>query len=134
MVYNEFPYEGKHWRRCELSIESGGTIKRGTYKELNGITTKITGGKLIYVRGVAITGRLETKDGDLYVERGGIVGKQMILGLYAGTVDQLVREDMETDLQMLSMPDLNAKSVRNFLARHRVSVDRAFPNMTVDQP
>ena len=135
MVYDEYPYEDQHWRVCELIIEEGGFIKRGKYVELNGDTTQITGGQLVYCPGVAICGKLVTKEGDeIIVERGGIVGKQMILGLYAGTVDQLVREDLENDLQMLSMTDLNAKSVRNFLARHRVSVDSAFPNMTIDQP
>ena len=87
---------------------------------------------MVNVPGVLIMGKLVTSDGDLYVERGAIKGTQMTLGLYGGTIDKLVREDMEADLQMLSTPDLKARSVRNFLARHRVSVDRAFPNLTVE--
>jgi hypothetical protein len=54
--------------------------------------------------------------------------------LYIGTVDELVLEDLELDRQMFSIDNLTAQSVRNFLARHRVDVGRAFPNMTVDQP
>ena len=133
-VYDKRPYENQYWRKCELIVEPGGIIKGGKYVELNGDTTKITGGKLVQVPGVAIVGKLETGNGDLYVERGGIFGTEMVLGLYGGTIDKLVQEDMESDLQMLSTStsNLEAKSVRSFLSKHRVSVDRAFPNMTLE--
>ena len=134
MVYKGEPYEGKRWRRAALEIEPYGIIKRGLYEKLNGERIKITKGKLVYIPGVAIMGIVKAETGVYYVDRGAIVGNKMILGLYDGTVDELVREDMKSDLKMLSMPDLNAKSVRNVLARYRVSEDRAFPNMTVDQP
>ena len=134
MVYKGEPYEGKRWRRAALEIEPYGIIKRGIYYKLNGDTVNITKGKLVYIPGVAIMGIVKTENGVYHVDRGAIVGNKMILGLYDGTIDQLVREDMISDLKMLSMPDLNAKSVRRILTRYRVSEDHAFPNITVDQP
>jgi hypothetical protein len=140
MVYKDDPEE-KYWRVCELIIEewkNGENIKRGKIVEHNGDTTQITGGWLGYCDGVAIEGWLETEKGDVIVETGGIEDgdgnkRWMVLTLSTGTVDALVLEDLELDRQMFSMETLTAQSVRNFLARHRVSVDRAFPNMTVDQ-
>jgi hypothetical protein len=150
MVYDYCPEspnpDDKYWRVCELIIyedeesRETGLIKRGKYVEHNGDTTQITGGQLVNGDGVAITGTLKTKKGATYcVECGAIIEltngqKRMVLGLHPGPCDGFVLEDFELEVQMLTMPDLNAKSVRNFLARHRVSEERAFPNMTVDQP
>ena len=132
--------DGKYWRVCELIIEEGGMIKRGKYVEHDGSTVQITGGQLVNVDGVAIEGYLETKSGEVYcVETGGIDDgsgnkRWMTLGVYPGECTDFVLQDMKLELQELSMANLNAKAVRNFLARHSVSEEAAFPNMTIDQP
>jgi hypothetical protein len=142
MVYDartEVP-DGKYWRVCELIIEEGGNIKRGKYVEHDGDTVQITGGELVHVPGVAIEGYLETKNGEVYcVDTGGVDDgsgnkRWMTLKVYPGECIEFVLQDMKLELQELSMANLNAKAVRNFLARHSVDVDRAFPNMTVDGP
>ena len=150
MVYKGDDPQGNYWRHCELIIEDeemevngvkgGKKIKRGKYVEPNGDTTQITGGWLGWCPGVAMDGYLETKEGDIIpVCAGGIIklangNNRMTLRLYIGTVDEFVLADLELDRQMFSIDTLTAQSVRNFLARHSVSEEAAFPNMTIDQP
>jgi hypothetical protein len=93
---------GRHcWARCRIKIDRGGIIQQGIYIDCDGKTkSKITGGQLGLSPGCLIIGKIETSDVTLYVDRGAILGGHLALGLAADQENELMRDEIETDLRL----------------------------------
>ena len=75
-------FQGKQcWNSYTLTIGPDGTITKGKHLEdcLDDKKYKITGGQLFISSGCIVEGTLETSDGTLYIERGGIAGDELVL-------------------------------------------------------
>ena len=70
------------WDKCTLTVDSAGFVQAGgTYTNCLGESTEITGGQLIISAGCVIEGTIETSEGTVSVERGGIAEQgHLVLG------------------------------------------------------
>jgi len=74
------PSGNQQWDQCTLTIGADGFIEpQGTYTDFIGANADITGGQLTISSNCVIQGTIETSNGNLDVERGGIIADQLIL-------------------------------------------------------
>jgi hypothetical protein len=72
-VKDEF---GNHvcWEVCNLTISSTGAVQQGgTYIDCLDVSSEVTGGQLTLSHGCVIEGYIETSNGTVYIDTGGIV-------------------------------------------------------------
>ena len=69
------------WDGCILSISSDGTIAKGKYLDCLDRQWKIIGGQLTILSNCVIEGTIETSERTLYIERGAIVGDNLVLDM-----------------------------------------------------
>lgn len=82
----------KCWDECTLTIGRDGTIKgkKGTYTNCWGLSSSIIGGQLTISDGCQIEGTIKTNLRTFYIDRGGIVGDELVLGITsAGRFERL---------------------------------------------
>ena len=71
------------WDECTLTIGRDGTIKgkKGTYTNCWGFSSGIIGGQLTISDGCQIEGTITTNIRTFHIDRGGIVGDELVLGI-----------------------------------------------------
>jgi hypothetical protein len=69
------------WGSCKLSVDKDGNISKGTYVDCSGIKAQVVGGKLSISENCEIQGTIVTKLETLQIDRGAVVGNEVVLGL-----------------------------------------------------
>lgn len=70
----------QYWDQCTLTIGPSGFIEaQGTYTDFMGTIADITGGQFTISADCVIQGTIETSNGPLNVERGGMIENRLIL-------------------------------------------------------
>ena len=69
------------WDECTLKIGADGVIKKGEdYTNCLGLPSRVTGGQLTISEGGQIEGTIDLLLQTLCIDRGGIVGDELVLG------------------------------------------------------
>lgn len=86
-----------------MTIGPNGIIKsKGTYTNCCGVSSRVVGGQLTISDGCQIEGTIETIQSTFYIDQGGIVDDELVLGKTSDA--RWIRPRPETALEAQDMP------------------------------